>query len=192
MKNLLKSIAMLSLSMTLFNCNNDQEPLPGGGALAGEQAYGSANDRHSALVGGGIVSHLPTQANAWRLTQTLTVPYEKGFNLLSPYAITAAGAGDISWGSYGCYSALKPVKVAFHNLGIVEIHTITPASLAALPFTQGAIANAPAGSAFWTNYMPAKTIIACKTPAGKYYLIEVLGDDPLKVNIYHSVRVLVQ
>ena len=64
-----------------------------------------------------------------------------------------------------------------------------PAYLTTLPFNQVPIANAPAGSTFWTNYMPAKTIIACKTVTGKYYLVEVLADNPLEVKIYHPVRI---
>ncbi|GGM96979.1 hypothetical protein GCM10010967_33490 [Dyadobacter beijingensis] len=189
MKNLLKSISVLALSVILLNCNNADEPVPAENGYASEQAYASANAREASS---GATIQLPTKASAWRVAQTLTVPQEKGFNLLSPFAITAAGEGDISWGAYGCYSALKPVKVAFSNLGIVDISTVTPASLGALQFNQYPIANAPEGSAFWTNYMPAKTVIACKTPAGKHYLVEVLGDNPLKVNIYHAVRLLGQ
>ena len=75
--------------------------------------------------------------------------------------------------------------VSFANLNIVDISSISQASLKNLPFNKVPVANAPAGSAFWTNYMPVKTIIACKTAAGKYYLLEIAADNPLKVNIYH-------
>ncbi|MCF0069480.1 hypothetical protein LZD49_03295 [Dyadobacter sp. CY261] len=191
MKNFFRSIAVLGLSFTLFNCSNTEEPLPAENPYASEVVGGQANAREGSSNGGSVIQS-PTKFTAWRLAKTLTVQQEKGFNLISPFAITAAGAGDIGWGAYGCYSALKPVKVSFHNLGIVDVASLKPSSLDALPFNQAPIANAPEGSAFWTNYMPAKTIIACKTPAGKHYLVEVLSDNPLQVNIYHAVRLLGQ
>lgn len=131
---------------------------------------------------------LPIQQSSFRLVQTLTLSQGKGFNLTSPFAITEEFGGDIGWGAYGCYAALKPVKVSFSNLKIANIASITPAFLASQPFNQSPVANAPAGSTSWTNYMPEKTVISCKTAAGKYYLVEVLADNPLKVNIYHPVR----
>lgn len=185
MKTLLKSLVMLGISSLLFNCNNNEEPLPQG-AVSASQAVSSPSDAGSRT--NGLAIKLP-DASGWRLTKTLSVPMEKGFNITSPYAITDKGLGDISWGVSVCYPDLKPVKVAFHNLGIVDIPSLTLLAVKNLAFNQYIIASAPAGSASWTNYMPAKTIIAAKTPTGKYYLLEIVTDNPLKVNIYTPVRI---
>jgi hypothetical protein len=185
MKKVISLLAFFTVTGFLFNCSNPQEPTPAGSSGTTELKNAQPDAATLTASGSGIIA--PYQS-AFRLMKTLTMAQGKGFNLLSPFAITAENAGDIGWGSYGCYAALKPVKVSFHNLKIVDIASITPAYLATLPFNQVPIANAPAGSAFWTNYMPAKTIIACKTVTGKYYLVEVLADNPLEVNIYHPVR----
>lgn len=185
MKNLLKSLALLGVSLMLFNCNSE-EPLPDGNASASHNENAPANLRTASLFDGNTISQPST--TGWRLAKTLSVPLEKGFNISSPYAITEEGLGDISWGISVCYPELKPVKVTFHNLGIVDIASITPLAVSKLAFNQSIIANAPSGSASWVNYMPAKTIIATKTPAGRYNLIEVVVDNPLKINIYNAVR----
>lgn len=188
MKNFIQSFALLTIACTLFNCSNPVEPTPSAGA--GSSRYQSMQaEVVPTSTESDVISKFSVDKSVFRLVKTLTMPQGKGFNLLSPFAITTESGGDIGWGSYGCYAALKPVKVSFHNLQIVDVASITPAYLNTLPFNQFPIANAPAGSAFWTNYMPAKTIIACKTSTGKYYLIEVLGDNPLAVNIFHPVRI---
>ncbi|TLV00431.1 hypothetical protein [Dyadobacter luticola] len=185
MKSIFQSVALLTISVFLFNCSNTNEPVPS--ANSQTAAVVNSDELSNAKMG---VNMVPIKQEVFRLVQTLTMPQGKGFNLTSPFAITSESGGDIGWGAYGCYAALKPVKVSFSNLKIVDIASVTPTLLSTLPFNQSPIANAPAGSAFWTNYMPVKTVIACKTAAGKYYLIEVLGDNPLKVNIYHPVRPL--
>jgi hypothetical protein len=186
MKKVIGVLALFTATGFLFNCSNPQEPTPAGSS--GTTALQNAQSDAATLTASGLSGKIAPYQSAFRLMKTLTMAQGKGFNLLSPFAITAENAGDIGWGAYGCYAALKPVKVSFHNLEIVDVASITPAYLATLPFNQVPIANAPAGSAFWTNYMPAKTIIACKTATGKYYLVEVLADNPLAVNIYHPVR----
>ncbi|MCE7066940.1 hypothetical protein [Dyadobacter sp. CY326] len=188
MKNLIKRIALLGISCTLFNCSNTEEIQPGSGSGAAQQVQLSA-DGQTQEAAAGLNGLIPVNQTAWRVAKTLTLEQGKGFNLISPFAITSEFGGDISWGSYGCYAALKPVKVSFHNLKIVDVSSITPLYLKTLPFNQTPIANAPEGSASWVNYMPAKTIVACKTANGKYYLVEVLSDNPLKVNIYHPFRI---
>ncbi|MCF0050528.1 hypothetical protein MUK70_05810 [Dyadobacter chenwenxiniae] len=194
MKNIIKSIALLALSFTLFNCSNSNEPTPSGASQT-VQKNAAANtpveEGFSGNTGQGTMGQGPiTSRYAWKLAKTLDVPTGKGFNLTSPFAITSETTGDIAWDEYGCYYALKPLKVSFSNLKIVDVSSITPASLKNLPFNLVPIANAPAGSAFWTNYMPVKTVIACKTSTGKYYLLEVAADNPLKVNIYHWVMTI--
>lgn len=185
MKTLLKSLALLGISFMLFNCNNE-EPLPDGNVSASQGENVPANLRTASLIDGNTIAQ--PNMTGWRLAKTLSVPLEKGFNISSPYAITEEGLGDISWGTSVCYPELKPVKVAFHNLGIVDISGITPLAVSKLAFNKYIIANAPSGSESWVNYMPAKTIIATKTPEGRYNLIEVVVDNPLKVNIYSTVR----
>jgi len=187
MKKVIGILALFTVTGFLFNCSNPQEPTPAGSS--GTTKLENAPSDAATLTGSGQSGIISPYKSPFRLVKTLTMAQGKGFNLLSPFAITAENAGDIGWGPYGCYAALKPVKVSFHNLQIVDLASITPAYLATLPFNQVPIANAPAGSTFWTNYMPAKTIIACKTVTGKYYLIEVLADNPLEVNIYHPVRI---
>lgn len=187
MKKTFEFFVLFAIAGFLFNCSNPQDPTPVGSS--GTTGLANAQSDAAAFAGGGLSGKIAPYQSAFRLVKTLTTSQGTGFNLLSPFAITAENGGDIGWGAYGCYAALKPVKVSFHNLQIVDVASITPAYLATLPFNQVPIANAPAGSAFWTNYMPAKTIIACKTAAGKYYLVEVLGDNPLAVNIYHPVRI---
>nr|WP_295927720.1 hypothetical protein [uncultured Dyadobacter sp.] len=186
MKTLLKSLVMLGISTLMFSCNNNEEPLPDG--VSASEAASLPSDGDAAAKTNGFTIVQPN-ASGWRLTKTLSVPMEKGFNITSPYAITDKGLGDISWGVSVCYPDLKPVKVAFHNLGIVDIPSVKLLAVKQLVFNQYIIASAPAGSASWTNYMPAKTIIAAKTPAGKYYLLEIVTDNPLKVNIYTPVRI---
>ncbi|MCF0041272.1 hypothetical protein [Dyadobacter fanqingshengii] len=189
MKNIIKSIALLGLTFTLFNCSNSNDPAPSGNSQL-IQKNAAANtlteESYAGNTGQGTMGQGSINSRyAWKLAKTLDVPTGKGFNLTSPFAITSETTGDIAWDEYGCYYALKPLKVSFSNLKIVDISSITQASLKNLPFNQVPIANAPAGSAFWTNYMPVKTVIACKTATGKYYLLEVAADNPLKVNIYH-------
>lgn len=186
MKTLLKSLSLLVISSILFNCSNE-EPLPESNVNVTRTENPEANLKTTSLVDANTIQ--PYNQMAWRLVKTLSVPMDKGFNISSPYAITDKGLGDISWGVSVCYPELKPVKVAFHNLGIVDIATITPLAVSKLVFNQYIIANAPAGSASWTNYMPAKTIIACKTQTGKYYLLEIVVDNPLQINIYTPVRI---
>ncbi|WP_026628960.1 hypothetical protein [Dyadobacter alkalitolerans] len=189
MKNILKTIALFSLSFTLLNCNNYNEPMPSNASertsmnadANAKLGGGNLGDSESGTMGQGSIS----SRFAWKLAKTLDVPTSKGFNLTAPFAITSETTGDIAWDEYGCYYALKPLKVSFANLKIVDISTVNYSTLKNLPFNFNPIANAPAGSAFWTNYMPVKTVIACKTSAGKYYLLEVAADNPLKVNIYH-------
>ncbi|GGH21702.1 hypothetical protein GCM10007423_03020 [Dyadobacter endophyticus] len=185
MKILLKSLVLLGISSILFNCSSE-EPLPERNVNAA-QADGLTTNLRTASLASGYTIQQPSQT-AWRLAKTLSVPIGKGFNIGHPYAITDKGLGDINWSISVCYPELKPVKVAFHNLGIVDISTLTPLSVAKLAFNQNVIGNAPAGSASWINYMPAKTIIACKTQAGKYYLLEIVVDNPLQINIYIPVR----
>ncbi|SKB80516.1 hypothetical protein [Dyadobacter psychrophilus] len=189
MKNIIKSIALLSLSFTLFNCNNSNEPTPYGASQTSQNSAAANTPTAEAFAGnpgqGTMGQGSINSRYAWRLAKTLDVPTGKGFNLTSPFAITSETTGDIAWDEYGCYYALKPLKVSFSNLKFADISSITQASFKNLPFNQVPIANAPAGSAFWTNYMPVKTVIACKTSAGKYYLLEIAADNPLKVNIYH-------
>ncbi|SEI52999.1 hypothetical protein SAMN05216327_102257 [Dyadobacter sp. SG02] len=185
MKTLLKSIALLGISSLLFNCSNE-EPLPDNGVNAA-QTENQANLRTASLADGNLIQ--PLNQSAWRLLKTLSVPVDKGFNVTYPFDITDKGLGDINWATSVCYPELKPVKVSFHNLGIVDIATTTPLAVSKLAFNKGIIGWAPAGSASWTNYMPVKTIIACKTATGKYYLLEIVVDNPLKINIYVPVRV---
>lgn len=186
MKTFLKSLVLLAVACTLFNCSNEA-PMPGGNEAAAQSGNPDASLKTSALIDGNTI--LQPNQMAWRLAKTLSVPIDKGFNISSPYAITEEGQGDINWGISVCYPELRPVKVAFNNLGIVDIATLTPLAVSKLAFNQHLIANAPAGSASWTNYMPAKTIIACKAPGGKYYLLEIVVDNPLKMNIYVPVRI---
>jgi len=185
MKTLLKSLALLGISSILFNCSNEQ-PLPESNVNATQTENPSANLKTGALVDGNTIQ--PYNQSAWRLAKTLSVPLDKSFNISSPYAITDKGLGDINWSISVCYPELKPLKVSFHNLGIVDIATITPLAVSKLAFNQNIIASAPAGSASWTNYMPAQTLIACKTGANKYNLLEIVVDNPLKINIYTPVR----
>ena len=119
MKTLFKSLAMLGFSFFLFNCSNNEEPLPAGNARASQAENVPSNVEEASLSSGFTIKQ--PNATGWRLVKTLSVPLEKGFNLTSPYAITEKGAGDISWGVSVCYPDLKPVKVAFHNLGVVVI-----------------------------------------------------------------------
>jgi hypothetical protein len=185
MKSLLKSIPIAALSLALLNCSQPDAPLPSGasGSSSGSIEAVNVSQPHSQAV----VLINPNKSD-WRLMATLTLPLQKGFNLSAPFAVTTEEAGDIGWGSYYCYAALKPNKVTFSNLKLVAVNKVKVSDLGNASFSKLPIANAPAGSTVWTNYMPAGTVIACKKENGSYALLEVLSDNPLKVNVYHTVR----
>lgn len=99
--------------------------------------------------------------------------------------------GDIIWRTDGgCYDALYPTNVGFANLRIVDIKSVSIDNLKAATFNNYSINSAPAGSAFWPNYLPVKTVVACKTKDGIYVLLEVkyvATNYLIELSIYNGV-----
>ena len=191
MKNLTVSIVLAFFSVSLFCCEqpNDPQPEPTTGmrTMAGYEAAPVSN-----VAGMQVTNTTPDRPPVsfkfeWKLMKTATVPYNKGLNLSAPFAIVDENAGDISWGSDGgCYQAIRSWKVTRAILKIVDVKTITPAYLKTLTFTTGMVAHAPAGSYSWTDYMPIGTVIAYKTSTGANRLVVVKSVFPLILDIYHE------
>jgi hypothetical protein len=191
MKNLFASTAFILLSLSLFCCNNSNDPQPKdtGSQIPTMAGYESAPVTTAAKIGNPVTDHPPiTMKFAWKLVKTAVVPLYKGLNLTAPFAIVdQEAAGDISWGSDGgCYNAIKCQKLGGENLKIVDVNTVLPDYLKTLPFKKIQAAWAPLGSTFWTNYMPNGTVLAYKTNLGKYVLVVVKTSSPLTLDIYHE------
>jgi hypothetical protein len=190
MRNLLSSFTVAFLSLTIFCCENANNPQPSPesatSTMAGFSAA-SASNTTAMQVGPKITDRPPvTTKFEWQLAKSVTMPYNKGLNLTSPFAIVNEDAGDISWGSDGgCYSAIKSWKVTNAILKIVDVKTVLPADLNALIFKKGQVAWAPV-SIYWTNYMPEGTVIAYKMSNGQYKLVVVKTRTPLVLDIYQE------
>ncbi len=130
----------------------------------------------------------PSTRTEWKYVHTATVPMYKGLKLTSPFAIVGEREGDISWGSDGgCYYAINTETMPYASAGIADIQSLTPAYLNTLKFySKGGPSWAPANSTFWTNEMPVGTVLAYKTPTGKFILVKVVADQGLVLDIYHE------
>ena len=171
MKNLFNATLFILLSSTLFSCNKTEEPQPQNdpkmATMAGFRTGAEVQDNGSARV-------RQTPGYFWKPVKSTSLKLNNSLTLKSPFDQAPFPAGDFSWGTDGgCYSALKPKNVTFYNLGIVNVNDVSLEYLKTLTFNQYQISAAPVGSQSWTNYLPVKTIIACKTAAGKYFLLEV-------------------
>lgn len=188
MKNLFLSIAFVVSSLSIFSCNNSNDPQPNVSPSAENMALVSADHSSAEFKGGNPTpdKQPTTQLFEWKLMKTVTLPMYKGLNLSSPFAIVNEDAGDISWGSDGgCYTAIKCWKVKQAILKIVDVKTVTSEYLKSLTFTQGQASWAPANSA-WPNYIPDGTVIAYKTSKGEFRLVVVNSTYPVILDIYHQ------
>ncbi|MCF0074934.1 hypothetical protein LZD49_30900 [Dyadobacter sp. CY261] len=190
MKNLFVSAAFILFSLSMFSCENSNEPLPysGSGTKNAVDYQSTPATTNAMQVGNPITNKAPLPNGfEWKMMKTVTVPLNKGLNLSSPFSIVNEDAGDISWGSDGgCYQAIKCWKVGQVNLKIVDVKTVSPDYLKTLTFVKGQVSHAPAGSYSWTDYMPVGTVIAYKTSLGKYQLVVVKHVFPLILDIYHE------
>lgn len=191
MKNVLTSTAMLSLSLFILSCEKPNDLTPDGGAMPTMAGYAATPNESTAAmqVDGRTPKQIPPFLTVtWKYVHTATVPLLKGLKLTSPFSIVDEHAGDISWGvGSNCYYAINTESMHFAIAGIQDVSKLTKEYLATLKFYTGGGANwAPAGSAFWTNYIPVGTVLAYKTPGGKYILVQVKSTDTLVLDIYHE------
>lgn len=190
MNNLVTNITFALLSIFFFCCERPSEPTPQSGSGTRSMAESSTAGVSAAMQVGGTTPkrNPPSTSTEWRYVYTATLPMYKGLKLTSPFAIVGEHEGDISWGADGgCYYAINTETMPYATVGIADVKSLTPAYLNTLQFySKGGPSWAPAGSAFWTNHMPIGTIIAYKTPIGKFILIKVMEDFPLTLEIYHE------
>ncbi|TKT92307.1 hypothetical protein [Dyadobacter frigoris] len=193
MKNLIIRALFISLSFTTFSCNENADPepvTPTQTAKMGDVSFTDEKTPISMIDPGHLPNRAPSTFN-WGLVNTTKLGLDKSMKLTSPFTVAAYPAGDIGWKSDGgCYSALFPTTVTFSNLGIANIKDITIENLKILTFKSYQINAAPDGSYSWTNYLPVGTIVACKTAAGKYYLLEVKDiavPGWIELNVYHGL-----
>lgn len=191
MKNLIISALVISLSFTIFSCNENTDPQPVSPTQTASMANVSFKETPIAMIDPG---HLPNRVPPtfnWGLVNTTKLTLNKSMKLTSPFTVAAYPAGDIGWkDDGGCYSALYPTTVTFSNLGIVDIKGITLDYLKTLTYKPYMISAAPKGSVFWTNYLPETTIVACKTTLGNFYLLEVKAiavPGWIELNVYHGL-----
>lgn len=191
MKNLIISALFISLSFTIFSCNENTDPQPVMPAQTANMANVSFTETPIAMIDPG---HLPNRVPPtfnWDLVNTTKLGYDKSMKLTSPFTVAAYPAGDIGWTTDGgCYSALLPTTVTFSSLGIVNIKDVTIDNLKVLTFKGYQISAAPNGSYSWINYLPVGTIVACRTASGKYYLLQVKNiavPGWIELNIYHGL-----
>ncbi|MEO6686430.1 MAG: hypothetical protein ABIN24_10705 [Dyadobacter sp.] len=191
MKNLIINALFISLSFTIFSCNESTDPQPVTPLQTAAMTNVNFTETPIAMIDPG---HLPNRAPStfnWSLVNTTKLLYGKSMKLTSPFTVAEYPAGDIGWQSDGgCYSALFPTTVTFSSLGIVNVKDITIDNLKVLTFKAYQINAAPDGSYSWTNYLPVGTVVACKTAAGKYYLLQVktIGVPGwIELNVYHGL-----
>ena len=193
MKNILTSIPFISLIIALFCLNNavDQQAISTSDFLAGNNSsrtFGVETGR----------ANTPEQSRfSWQPVKTAVIPFGKSLDLSGSYVLSDSSAGDVSWVADGrSYAALKPMKVQFCILGIVDIKTITTNYLNTLKFNSNLVSSAPVPSLSYPNNLTANTVIACKTPAGKYYLLEIARVDwgmywDVQLSVYHGTYEIV-
>ena len=168
MKIFLFSTSFTVLILAIFYCNSTLDPkqvsisdLISGDNLTKDfpgQSRLSLNTAH--------------QQFTWQPSKIVVIPLGKSLSLTGP--TTLDSTGDISWvANEGTYAALKPAKVQFYKLGIVDINSITTKYLSTLEFNSDAILSSPVSTASNPNNLPVNTVIACKAADGKYYLLEV-------------------
>ena len=196
MKKFLNYSLLIILTITSLCCNEANEPQPVSSATAltdihnaGMENLVSMTDPHP------IKDRMPTAYDfKWEFAQTVVLKYNKSLTLKSPFAQADYPAGDVSWRTDGgCYDALYPTNVGFANLGIVDIKSVSIDNLKAATLNNYSISSAPAGSAFWPNYLPIGTIVACKTKDGRYVLLEVkyvATNHSIELSIYNGVYTL--
>jgi len=168
MKIFLFSTSFISLILAIFYCNSTLDPkqvsisdLISGDNLTQESPRESMLSLNPA-----------NQQFTWQPLKIVVIPLGKSLNLNGP--ATLDNTGDISWVAIeGNYPALKPTKVQFYKLGIVDISSITTKYLSTLDFNSDAILSSPVPTLSHPNNLPVNTVIACKTADGKYYLLEV-------------------
>lgn len=190
MKNLFKSFLTITLSFTLFCCNDNTAPQP-----VPQPVAANISDNSNARMEdpNKYPDRIPVTSNYWQLVNTSKVYVNQSLKLTAPYTLAPAPAGDISWASGGCYNSLFGLTVKFVPLGIVDVNSITLSYLKTLTFTGSIIGAAPLWSTSWTNNLPAGTLIACKTAAGKYYMIKAKDVDVfsyVEIEIYHGASLL--
>ena len=191
MKNLITGIAFVILSIFLICCENANDPAPLSGSLTRNMAEQTSSPvvPTAMQVGGTTPKRNPPSTHTeWKYVHTATLPMYQGLKLTSPFAIVGEHEGDISWGrDNGCYYAINTETMPYAVAGIAAIESLTSAYLNTLKFySKGGPSWAPAGSTFWTNEMPVGTVIAYKTPTGKFFLVKVMDDVPLVLDIYHE------
>lgn len=191
MKNLIISAMFVSLSLTIFSCNESTDPQPVTPIQTANMAIVSFMETPTAMIDPGHLPNRVPPAFNWGLVNTTKLGFDKSMKLTSPFTVAAYPAGDIGWTTDGgCYSALLPTTVTFSSLGIVNIKDITIDELKVLTFNAYQINAAPNGSYSWTNYLPVGTVVACKTATGKFYLLQVktIGVPGwIELNVYHGL-----
>jgi hypothetical protein len=192
MRNLLASSVILLLSLSIFSCEKPNDLTPDGGPSSATAGYESMpNDATTVTMqvdGTTPKRKEPIPHFNWKYVYTATVPLLKGLKLTSPFSIVDEHAGDISWGvGSNCYYAINTESMHFAIAGIKDVSTLTKEYLSTLKYYIKGGANwAPAGSAFWTNYIPVGTVLVYKTPGGKYILVQVKSTDTLVLDIFHE------
>ena len=190
MKNLFKNFLAIALSFTLFCCNDNTAPQP----LPQPATIDISDNSNSRMVDPNqYPDRIPVPGKYWQLVNTSKIYINQSLKLTAPYTLAPAPAGDISWASGGCYNSLFGLTVKFVPLGIVDVNSITLSYLKTLTFTVNVISAAPLWSTSWPNNLPAGTLIACKTAAGKYYVIKAKDVDVfsyVEMEIYHGASLL--
>lgn len=193
MKNLLTSIPFISLVSILLYCNNSVESEP----ISSSDFLASNNSSQIFDTVGDLNQTPANQHFSWQPVKTAVIPFGKSLSLTSPYILTDSLSGDISWIANGeYYAALQPSNVQFCKLGIADINSITTEYLKTLEFTSTAVPSAPVASLSYPNNLPPNMVIACRTSAGKYFLLQITNVSwgtswNVQLSVYHGVYEIV-
>ena len=174
MKNLVKSFFAITLTCSLFCCNDKSAPQPDPkSATTPEDALFTSN-QSAKMQAGEIDKQIEYRFN-WQPIKTVTVKNNQALTLKSPFIVGTYRGGDLTWKSDDeDYSALIPLSSKFINFGFFDKNRITKDYLNTLTFNSNTIWSGINTSytydALRLNY---NTQIACKTAEGKYYLLRV-------------------
>jgi len=175
MKNLLKSFFTIVLTFSLLCCNDKAEPQPDPrSATTPEDALFTSNKSARMAAPGETDKQIEYRFN-WQLIQTVTVKNNQVLILKPPFAVGTYRQGDLTWKIAGeDNSALIPLNSKFINFGFADKNVITKDYLDTKTFNSNTIwADLLTSYTYYPNRLMNSTQIACKTAAGKYYLLRV-------------------
>jgi len=168
MKIFLFSTTFISLIFAIFYCNNALDPHQ----ISISDFISNNESSRDLPLENSLTRSSDNRHFTWQPVKTAVIPLGKSLNLDG--SASSANSGDISWtADKGTFAALKPMKVRFYKLGPVDMENVTTRYLNTLNFDSNSISAAPVSSPSNPNDLPVNTVIACKTPDGKYYLLEI-------------------